>query len=80
MSYSFFFKILFIYSWETQIEREREALTQAEGEAGSTQEPDVGLDSRTPGSWPEPKAEAQALSHSGASRNDDFNWLKCFVI
>ena len=31
----FFFKILFIYSGETQ--REREAETQAEGEAGSMQ-------------------------------------------
>ena len=28
---------LFIYSWETQSEREREAVTQAEGEAGSMQ-------------------------------------------
>ena len=37
---SFFFKILFIY----ERHREREAETQAEGEAGSMQEPDVGLD------------------------------------
>ena len=35
----------------------------AEGEAGSSQEPDVGLDSRTPGSRPEPKADTQSLSH-----------------
>ena len=45
---------------------EREAETQAEGEAGSLQEADVGLDPRTPGSYPEPKAEAQQLSHAGA--------------
>ena len=42
-------------------EREREAETQAEGEAGST--PDVGLDPRTPGSRPGPKAGAKPLSH-----------------
>ena len=38
---------------------EREAETQAEGEAGSLQ----GLDPRTLGSHPEPKADAQPLSH-----------------
>ena len=44
---------------------QREAETQAEGEAGSRGEPDVGLDPRTPGSRPEPKADAQPLSHPG---------------
>ena len=45
-------------------EREREAETQAEGEAGSMQrEPDVGFDPGAPGSCPEPKADAQPLSH-----------------
>ena len=42
---------------------QREADTQAEGEAGSRQGPDMGLDPRTPGSQPEPKAQ---LSHPGA--------------
>ena len=46
-------------------EREREAETQAEGEACSMQEPDVGLDPRTPGSRPGPKADTQLLSHPG---------------
>ena len=45
---------------------EREAETQAEGEADSMQEPDVGLDPRSPGSGPEPKADAQPLSHPDA--------------
>ena len=45
-------------------DRER-AETQAEGEAGSMQEPDVGLDPRTPGSQPELKADSQSLSHPG---------------
>ena len=31
-------------------------------------EPDAGLDLRTPGSCPEPKADAQPLSHSGILR------------
>ena len=41
---------------QTEKEREREAETQAEGEAGSMQEPDMGLDSRSPGSGPGLKA------------------------
>ena len=41
------------------IQRERQAETQAEGEAGSMhQEPDVGLNPGTPGSQPELKADA----------------------
>ena len=55
----FFFKDLFIHPWETQ----REAETQVEGEAGSMQEPDAGLDPGTLGSRPGPKADAQLLSH-----------------
>ena len=45
---------------------EREAETQAEGEAGSMhQEPDVGFDPGSPGSRPGPKAGAKPLSHPG---------------
>ena len=45
---------------------QREAEAQAEGgEAGSMQKPNVGLDPRTPGSCPEPKADVQPLSHPG---------------
>ena len=47
----------------------REAETQAEGEAGSTQ-PDAGFNPRTLGSRPEPKADAQPLSHPGAPSHD----------
>ena len=47
-------------------EREREAETQAEGEAGSMhREPDVGFDPVSPGSRPGPKAGAKPLSHPG---------------
>ena len=45
---------------------EREAETQAEGEAGSMhQEPNVGLDPGSPGSRPGPKAGAKPLRHPG---------------
>ena len=37
---------------------QRKAETQAEGEAGSLWEPDVGLNPKTPGSRPELKADA----------------------
>ena len=54
---------------------EGEAKTQAEGEAGSMKEPDVGLGPRTPGSRPEPKAEAQPLSHPGGPvLTTSINW------
>ena len=44
-------------------EREREAETQAEGEAGSMyREPDVGLDPGSPGSRPGPKAGGQTAA------------------
>ena len=46
--------------------REREAETQAEGEAGSMhREPDVGFDPGSPGSCPGPKAGAKLLCHPG---------------
>ena len=46
-------------------EREREAETQAEGEAGSIQGADAGLYPGTPGLCPGPKAGAKLLSHPG---------------
>ena len=55
---------LSIYDSHTQ--REREAETQAEEEAGSMHgEPDVGLDPASPGSRPGPKAGAKPLRHPG---------------
>ena len=44
----------------------RDTEREAETEAGSTQEPNVGLDSGTLGSCLEPKADTQPLSHPGA--------------
>ena len=38
-------------------DKEKESKTQAEGEAGSMQEPNARFDPGTPGSCPEPKAE-----------------------
>ena len=53
--------------------REREAETQAEGEAGSPQGAQCGTRSQTPGSRPEPKADAQPLSHPGILLSFQFN-------
>ena len=51
-------------------QREREAETQAEGEAGSMhREPDMGFDPGSPGSRPEPKAGAKPLRHPGIPRS-----------
>ena len=53
----------------THKEREREAETQAEREAGSMhREPDVGLHPGSPGSRPGPKAGAKPLRHPGIPR------------
>ena len=56
---TFLKNILFIYSWETHRERQRE-------QQAPFGEPDVGLVSRILGSWPEHKTYAQPLSHAGA--------------
>ena len=51
-------------------QREREAETEAEGEAGSMHwEPDVGFDPRSPGSCPGPKAGTKPLRHPGIPLN-----------
>ena len=48
-------------------DKHTETEMEAEGEAGSLHcEPNVGLNPRLSGSWPEPKADAQPLSHPGA--------------
>ena len=47
---------------------EREAETQAEGEAGSLQESNVELEPGTLGSCPEPKAATQPLSYPDVPR------------
>ena len=61
-------------------EREREAETQAEGEAGSMhREPDVGFDPGSPGSRPGPKAGAKPLRHPGIPNKDLFMLHKRFL-
>ena len=62
-----FFLSDFIYLFMRDIQREAE--TQAEGEAVSWGEPKAGLDPPTQGSHREPKADAQPLSHPGAPGN-----------
>ena len=55
-----FLKIVFIYVFMRDTDRQRQREKQA-----PRREPNVGLDPRTPGSCPEPKADAQPLSHPG---------------
>ena len=62
--YGIFFFLRFYLSIHER-HTEREAETQAEGEAAPCREPYVGLDPRTPGSRPGPKAGAKPLSHPG---------------
>ena len=51
---------------------QRETETQAEGETGSMQESDAGLNPGTPGSQPEPKVDTQPLSHPSIPPQDGF--------
>ena len=69
----FYFKKDFIYSWETQRERQR----QAEGEAGSMQGAQCGLNPGSPRSCPGPKAGAKPPSHPGIPEGSHFNGLMC---
>ena len=56
-------------------QREKEAETQAEGEAGSMhREPNVGFNPGSPGSRPGPKAGAKPLHHPGIPKE---KFLKC---
>ena len=55
----YFFKI-YLCIHETERQRHRQREKQA-----PCREPDVGLDPQTPGSSPEPKTDAQPLSHPG---------------
>ena len=58
---TFFFKIFIDLFMR---DRERQRHSQMEEKQAPCKEPDVGFDPRTPGSCPEPKADAQSLSHS----------------
>ena len=62
-----FLKILFIYSWERQRNRQRE-------KQAPCREPNGGLNLRTSGSHPEPKADAQLLSHPGVPPGWESLW------
>ena len=62
----FFIYLFILFICDSHTVREREAETQAEGEAGSMhQESDMGFDPGSPGSRPGPKAGAKPLLHPG---------------
>ena len=60
----FIFKIFYLSIHERHRERKGHRQREKQTPRG---EPDKGLDLRTPGSWPEPKTDAQPQSHPGAS-------------
>ena len=62
LSYRLLF-FLFIYSWEIQREGQRHRQREKQAPRG---EPNAQLCPRAPGSCPEPKVDAQPLSHPGA--------------
>ena len=55
-----FFKKFYLFITDTERQRHRQKEQQA-----PYREPNAGLNPRTPGSRPEPKADAQPLSHPG---------------
>ena len=57
----------FIYSFMRDTER-KQRQRQREEKQAPHREPDAGLDPRTPGSCPGPKADAQLLSHPGVPK------------
>ena len=67
---NFFKDFMYVFMRDT----EREAETEAEVEQAPCRETNARLDPRTPGSHPEPKSDAQTLSHQ-ASLCLNFNIL-----
>ena len=62
VGFFFFFLIFYLFIYEKHTERQRHR--QREKQA-PFRKPNVGLNPGTPGSHPEPKADAQPLSHPG---------------
>ena len=62
-----------------RIQAERQRHRQREKQA-PTGEPDAGLDPTVPGSQPEPKADAQPLSHPGTPKSLFLFFLKILFI
>ena len=56
-----FFLRCYLFMRDTERERHRQRKKEA-----PCRKPDVGLDAGTPGSYPDPKADAQPLNHPGA--------------
>ena len=73
----FYFILLFFLRFYLFIHRDRERKREAEGEAGSMQEPDAGLNPRSPGSHPRPQAAPNRYT-TGAARKKRF-YMKILV-
>ena len=68
-----FERLIYLFTHETHRERQRHRQRIKGG-----WQPDVGLSPRTMGSWPEPKADAQPLSHPGAPSS--FCLCVCYIL
>ena len=68
----------FIYLFMRDTQRERQRHRQREKQA-PCREPDMGLNPRTPGSHPEPKADVQPLSHPRVPESFIFIFFKDFI-
>ena len=73
----FFFKKIFIYLFMRDIERQRQRHRQREKQA-ICGDPNMGLNLRTLGSFPEPKADAQPLSYPCAPPCSSLNFSNFF--
>ena len=73
--FSFFFKD-FIYLFVRDRERQRHRQREKQAPRG---QPDVGLDPRTLGPCPDPKAEGQPLNHPGIPLYLFFYWFEFIV-
>ena len=72
----FFKKILFIH----ERHRDRGRNTGRERSRPPHQEPGMGFNPRIPGSWPEPKADAQPLSHPSAPDHSYFRFVSISLL
>ena len=74
-AFHIFLKRFYLFIHERHRERERQRHRQREKQA-PCREPDVGLDPRTPGSQPQPKAGAKPLRHPGIPKNYYLKYIK----
>ena len=83
--HTLFFLSVYLFMRNRERESERQRYRQREKQV-PCRKPNMGLDLGTPGSRPEPKADAQPLSHPGIPKHTHFRenqkiwiWFGCLV-